>query len=139
MYQKVKRQFQVLIQDHQIEFHDPSKEEKENLLRQFAGLANPSRVRMLSCCNDSLVLPGLTEKGRCVDREIVEETVGQELPSLKLNGTRKECGCYKSRDIGEYETCLHDCRYCYAVSDHAAAVRKSRRVVPTHEFLVGPA
>ena len=38
-------------------------------------------------------------------------------------GQREFCGCMKSKDIGEYNTCIHLCEYCYANASKDAAVK----------------
>ena len=41
----------------------------------------------------------------------------------KDSGQRQFCECMASKDIGEYNTCVHLCEYCYANSSKEAAVR----------------
>ncbi len=41
----------------------------------------------------------------------------------KDKGQRIACGCMKSKDIGEYNTCPHLCEYCYANTSKEAAIR----------------
>jgi DNA repair photolyase len=39
------------------------------------------------------------------------------------NGQREFCGCMKSKDIGQYNTCIHRCEYCYANTSKEAAAK----------------
>mgnify|MGYP003293539286 CR=1 FL=1 len=41
-------------------------------------------------------------------------------------GQREFCGCMKSKDIGQYNTCIHMCEYCYANTSKSAAAQNYR-------------
>lgn len=41
-------------------------------------------------------------------------------------GQREFCGCMKSKDIGQYNTCIHMCEYCYANTSKQAAAANYR-------------
>lgn len=43
-----------------------------------------------------------------------EELIPIKKRNLKDKGQRELCGCILSKDVGEYNTCLHLCEYCYA-------------------------
>lgn len=54
-------------------------------------------------------------------------------------GQRQFCGCIKSKDIGEYNTCIHGCEYCYATANKELAVAnmRSHKENPFAETITG--
>lgn len=55
------------------------------------------------------------------------------------HGQREFCGCMKSKDIGQYDTCIHGCEYCYANTSKESAARnyKNHTDNPFSETITG--
>ena len=67
-----------------------------------------------SCAtNESYEKYGIHPAG-CTTREILEHAHGVVYKNVKGTGIRKNCHCIPSRDIGAYNSCLSECKYCYA-------------------------
>jgi len=47
-------------------------------------------------------------------REILEQAHNVVYKNVKGTGIRENCHCIPSRDIGAYNSCLSECKYCYA-------------------------
>jgi hypothetical protein len=109
------------------------------LIADLAGCAAEHGMQLTLCSQRSLHIPGVTQEARCVDAARLERVSGRSLLSkIKLKGNREECGCFASRDIGEYDTCPHGCVYCYAVHNRDLALQRYKTHDPEGEFLFPP-
>jgi hypothetical protein len=73
----------------------------------------------------------------CMTQQTFEQAVGQNLILPPNPGNRKECACYITNDIGQYNTCGHLCRYCYANADRETVRRNMRLHDPSSPLLIG--
>jgi hypothetical protein len=117
-------------------WRDPPDEEKIRLVADLVSIAGSYGMRLTVCSQPQYEVAG-AGKARCVDADRFAMITGHR-PSARLHGNRKECGCYESRDIGDYDTCPHGCVYCYAVQNSELAANRFRRHNPASEFLLEP-
>lgn len=47
--------------------------------------------------------------------------------NLKDKGQREDCGCIMAKDIGAYNTCPHECNYCYANASKEIAKKNYKK------------
>jgi len=136
LYAKVERNLTSAARALKFSWSDPSSKEKFALASRMAQIAASKQIQLTVCSQKSFIVPGAKE-ARCVDIERLSK-ISQRLVAAELKGNRPECGCYASKDIGEYDTCPHGCIYCYAVRNRSLARTKFSRHNPEGEFLFEP-
>lgn len=89
-------------------------EAMQELASALSDIARKNHLSIQSCSEEiDLSAYGL-EHGACIDHRHVAAAMNCKIDLDKDNTQRAACGCAKSIDIGQYNTCLHLCSYCYA-------------------------
>ncbi len=97
-----------------LQLQDMTVDAMEELAAGFVRIAHGSGVVIRSCSEEvDLSAYGICH-GSCIDKERIETVLGSRIEIGKDKTQREICGCVKSVDIGQYNTCRHLCRYCYA-------------------------
>lgn len=106
LYEKVKR--------HMPDLKEVSYNDKANLIHDFV---NISSIPIQTCGNGLQFkdLEGVEVTG-CLDEHALN-LMGIYPKASKGNAVPWGCLCYPNTCIGEYNTCLHKCKYCYASAD----------------------
>lgn len=113
---------------------DSSESDREWFMEMAGKTAKNYGISLSLCCSyESYPAYGVDNRG-CIDREAML-SLGIPFEDV-LNNTRKGCKCVRNIDIGVYDSCLHNCVYCYANSIGSRG-RDSKVYDPTSEMLYG--
>lgn len=116
---------------------EPSLKETEELATKMAAIANRYGFSIQTCAEKIALETVGIKHGKCIDDALIEELLGVKLIVGKDPNQRKECGCVQSIDIGEYNTCAHGCKYCYANFKDGVVVRNRLAHDPLSPLLIG--
>ena len=106
MYKKVEENMPEIIP-----FTD---EDKVKLLKGIGEISKKYNLYTQTCAtNENYEKYGIHAAG-CTTREILEQAHNVVYKNVKGTGIRENCHCIPSRDIGAYNSCLSECKYCYA-------------------------
>ncbi|MBN2616850.1 MAG: DUF1848 domain-containing protein [Spirochaetales bacterium] len=107
------------------------------ICNEMVKIASRYNIRVKTCMeNDILVETGVDITG-CINKEVLEKALNIELNIPKLPKLRESCNCLLGNDIGEYNTCMHKCLYCYANSNFKEIDNNFYNHNPLSPILIG--
>lgn len=101
----------------------PSLTQRYDILSAFVKIAKENDIQLETCAESGDYLSLGIMPSKCIDGKIFENLLTEKFKSQnikvtrknsKIDGQRKHCGCMPAVDIGRYDTCRHNCNYCYA-------------------------
>ncbi len=120
---------------------DPAyKMTKKNILAVaeiFAKIAKEYNFELFTCAEDIDLDKFGIRHGSCIDKELIEQILGQNITAKKDKNQRKECGCIESIDIGTYNCCANGCNYCYAFKRETTSLLNMKKHNPNSPVLIG--
>ncbi len=113
VYDKVKKNFP--------DIQPLSESEKYELLTFMLVTAKRNGLILQTCPGQLQGLERTTcqfiDTSGCITAKMINAAnPGFDLKETKAKNNRFDCTCISSKDIGTYDTCKHNCRYCYANS-----------------------
>ena len=112
-------------------------EEAGRIAEAFSALAKENGFRLRTCAEAVDFNRLGIEHGCCIDGERIARIIGARLSARKDPNQREECRCLESVDIGQYNTCRHGCRYCYANFNARSVATLSAQHSSSSPFLIG--
>lgn len=117
--------------------HEPNEDEMKDLANNISKIAETYNIKVVSCAESIDLSDEGVEHGHCIDQALIEDIVGYRIKARKDKNQRKECGCIESIDIGQYNTCSHNCVYCYANFNKTVVAHQVEKHDKNSSLLIG--
>ncbi|MBO4727207.1 MAG: DUF1848 domain-containing protein [Spirochaetaceae bacterium] len=129
LYKKVQKNFSSAI--------EVSTTEQEIICKEFVKIGKRYNISVKTCGESRSLAEFGADVSGCMTKEVFEKAAGCRLDIPKMRQNRKECACILTADIGEYNTCSHFCKYCYANYDRQSVIRNNKFHDKNSAFLIG--
>lgn len=115
----------------------PSYEEKMYISKKFSQIAEANNIKLKTCSEDIELSKYNIRPSCCIDPILIGKLLNCEIKTKKDSNQRQTCGCVESIDIGEYNTCLNGCLYCYANYSYNSVIQNCKKHDVNSPLLIG--
>lgn len=102
----------------------------------FSNSAKKHGMSVQTCAEKRDLVEYGFKKSDCVTREVAYKLTGKT-NFKKWTARGKKCDCIQMIDIGEYNTCMHMCKYCYANYDEVKVKDNIKKHNVNSSLLIG--
>lgn len=115
----------------------PDRNDINSLVSGFKNASELYGLKIETCSEEIDLMDFGIEHGHCIDQILIERIIGYKIKAHKDKNQRSACGCIESTDIGEYNTCSHNCLYCYANYNQTIVKNNILKHDPHSPILIG--
>lgn len=133
IYRKTRRNLDRAAAEERFTWREPTSDERQTILKSLLRSARANGMDLTICSQPEFATCDIRE-AHCIDARRLSRISGHTV-AARLKGMRETCGCYASKDIGDYDSCPHGCVYCYAVQNRELAKRRYAKHDPHSELL----
>lgn len=102
----------------------------------FSKSAHDNGMSVQTCFEDEDLTEYGFVKGECLSHELAYILTGKKFKSSNVR-KEKKCECVQMVDIGDYNSCMHMCKYCYANYDEKMVSSNFKRHDDNSSLLIG--
>lgn len=115
-----------------------TEQDKDDLAAGLAKIAKKFNIKLQTCEKAKNYAEYGIGTSACITPKILEmANPNIEFKNITCKGLRQGCGCMPQRDIGEYNTCLNMCAYCYANKDENKVLTNFKKHNKKAPILIG--
>jgi DNA repair photolyase len=103
----------------------------------FSKIASFNNLTVQTCSEEVTLFEYGFLQNDCITTDLVYKFTGKEIKEKWTSRNNKNCHCIKMYDIGEYNTCTHLCKYCYANFDEKCIVENIKKHKKNSTLLIG--
>ena len=113
-----------------------TREDYKKIGEAFSKSAMDNGMSVQTCFEDNDLTQYGFIKGECLSHELAYILTGKKFKSSNVR-KEKKCECVQMVDIGDYNSCMHMCKYCYANYDEKAVSSNFERHDDNSSLLIG--
>lgn len=113
-----------------------TREDYKRIGEAFSKSAMDNGMSVQTCFEDEDLTQYGFVKGECLSHELAYILTGKKFKSSNVR-KEKKCECVQMVDIGDYNSCMHMCKYCYANYDEKAVSSNFERHDDNSSLLIG--
>lgn len=126
----------VRINKDILKYRTFTREDYKKIGEAFSKSAMDNGMSVQTCFEDEDLTEYGFVKGECLSHELAYILTGKKFKSSNVR-KEKKCECVQMVDIGDYNSCMHMCKYCYANYDEKAVRSNFERHDDNSSLLIG--